>query len=97
MLTNKIRRMNFLTALATNTLVVLASKEKAFERLLLANSFGLHALREAALNVIRNEFITMYETLGFRNLLFRIVDDILSDLDICEPIMGWFQHPSPNN
>jgi len=97
--------MNLLLMLAANKLVQYTCKENAIDRLLIADALGLHTLRKEAMDLIRSYFLTIYETVEFKNLPFRIVDEILgskelallSELDIFEAVTGWLNYTHPSD
>lgn len=73
---------NLLIILAAKKLVESTTKENAVERLLIADALGLHSLCEVSMDLARSYFLTMQGTDEFKNLPFRIIDEILGSKDL---------------
>jgi len=78
--------MELLLRKAEIVLVEYITSENAIERLLLADNLGLQILRKDCIEVVGGKFAAIRKYPAFKNLPFRIIDEILSDTDGDEPI-----------
>lgn len=97
--------IGLLVTLVQTTLEGSTSEENAIERFSFAHSLPLHALRRACGEIIRRALRSIRNTKGFKELSFRMLDEILmckghlvlTQVDVLRAIATWARGGAASN